>query len=129
MPTPTEFLTNLDDYGLWLAAVVAGLGALGWLGRKLWRAVRALHRRMTEIGREVDALHELAQRELTDSEDGDEHSTKDYARIAAGHALAIETLQHTVARNDRRLSALEGWREDLETRIEPLLELVQDNGG
>lgn len=128
MPTPTEVLANLDDYGLWLAAVVAGLGALGWLGRKLWRAVRALHRRMTEIGRKIDALDDLAQRELTEGEPG-ERSTKDYARIAAGHALAIETLEHKVGNNDRRLSALEGWREDLETRIEPLLELVQDNGG
>lgn len=109
MPTPTEILGNLDDYGLWLAAVAGGLGALGWLTRKGWRAVRALHRRLTEIGREVDALHELAQRELTEGEGG-ERSTKDYARIAAGHALAIEKLQHTDKDHEARLIALEAWR-------------------
>lgn len=116
MPTPAEVLGNLDDYGLWLAAVVAGLGALGWLTRKTWRAVRALHRRMTEIGREVDALHELAQRELTEGESGDP-STKDYARIAAGHALAIEKLQHTDRDHEARLASLEAWRRSLDPDV------------
>jgi hypothetical protein len=109
MPTPAEVLGNLDDYGLWLAAVVAGLSALAWLVRKTWRAARTLRHRMIEIGREVDALHDLAQRELTPGEDG-EKSTKDYARIAAGHALAIERLEQADKDHETRLRALEAWR-------------------
>ena len=35
------WLTHVDDIGLWLAAVVAGLTALGWMARKVWRAWRS----------------------------------------------------------------------------------------
>ena len=37
----TTWLTNVDDIGLWLAAVVAGLTALGWMARKVWQAWRS----------------------------------------------------------------------------------------
>ena len=113
MPAPTDILTNLDDYGAWVAAVVAGLGALGWLGRRTWRVCRAVRRRALELGRKIDALELVAVREL----DGDAGSTREHARQAAQIALALEDLQRRMANLEPlegRVTALEKWRQDVE---------------
>ena len=111
MPPPTEIIANLDDYGLWVAAVVAGATAVALVVRRAVRASVALHRRAKELGRKIDALDLIAARELTDGGD----STKALARQAAGIALAVEDLEHRVAaleeqELDRRVIALEEWR-------------------
>ncbi len=113
MPTPLEILGNLDGYGVWLAGVVGGLTALGWFLRKAWKGTRSAYARGHELARKIDALDVIARRELTDGEGGPA-STKDYARIAAGHALAIEKLEHADRTHEARLKSLEDWRELLE---------------
>ena len=114
MPSPSEVLANLDDYGTWVAAVVAGLVAVGWLMRRAYRAIRETLRRARELGRKIDALDVLASRELTYGDD----STKDLARQAAGIALAVESLEERVraleeANLAERVLRLEVWREAL----------------
>lgn len=109
-PPLSDVIANLDDYSAWLAAVVAGLVALGWLARKVWRAIREARRRALELGRKIDALDRVVVREL--SHGRGEVTTKDYARIAAGHATAIESLEQRATRVETRLDALERWRDD-----------------
>lgn len=106
MPPLREVLANLDGYSLWLAAVVAGLTALGWLLRKAVRAIRTGWHRATELARKLDALERVVTRELT-TEGSEDTTTKDYARLAAGHATAIEALEQRAIVHDRRLELLE----------------------
>lgn len=126
-------LANLDDYGLWLAAVVAGLTAVGWIVRKGYRASRDAIARAAELARKIDALDTLAQRELTHSGPDGWASTKDYARTAAGHALAIESLERTDRDHASRLQSLEDWRrdhvpwsEDVAAQVRRLLDALED---
>lgn len=109
MPPPSEILANLDGYGAWLAAVVGGLVALGWLLRKAYRGIRTFHRRATDLGRKIDALDKIVDRELTDGGD----SVKSLTRQSASIALAVEGLE-------RRVSALEEF--ELEVRVRRLEE-------
>lgn len=60
----SHLLTHLDDYGGWLAAVVAGLAALGWLIRRAFRIVSGTAHRAREVARKIDRLDELASLEL-----------------------------------------------------------------
>lgn len=87
------WLANLDDYGLWLAAVVAGLGALGWLVRHVVKILRATTARFKEIGRKIDTLEELAGYELNHNGGG---SIKD--RVAGIPVLAnkVHTLEQSL---------------------------------
>lgn len=109
MPPLSEILGNLDGYGTWLAAVVAGLVAAGWLLRKAYRGVRTFHRRATDLGRKIDALDKIVDRELTDGGD----SVKSLTRQSASIALAVEGLE-------RRVTALEEF--ELELRVRRLEE-------
>lgn len=54
------FLSQVDDGALWLAAVVAGLTALGWLLRKARRGYQALKPWVCRVGIVLD----LAEYEL-----------------------------------------------------------------
>jgi hypothetical protein len=107
VPSPLEAVTNLDDYGAWVAAVVAGLVAVGWIIKRVALAARGMHLRAKELGRKIDALDVLAARELTDPEGstaGD--STKSLARQAAGIALAVESLEQRMTAGETSLEAL-----------------------
>ena len=57
---PIDFLRQLDDGALWLAAVVAGLTAAGWLIRKSWRG----YRKLNEFLRKADVILDIAEYEL-----------------------------------------------------------------
>jgi hypothetical protein len=83
-------LSHLDVYGGWLAAVVAGLVALGWLLRHVSKVVRVTVARFKEIGRKIDTLEELAGYELNHNGGG---SIKD--RVAGIPVLAnkVHTLE------------------------------------
>lgn len=52
-------LTQLDDYGLWLAAVVAGLTAIGWLCRYLVRSYSKTYKWVKRAADRIDALDDL----------------------------------------------------------------------
>lgn len=56
----TTWLTHMDDVGLWLAAVVAGFTALGWIARKVWRVWRSARPWIEK----AKAVLELAEYEL-----------------------------------------------------------------
>ena len=117
MPPASEVLANLDDYALWIAAVVAGATAIALVVKRAAHAVVTTHRRVKDLGQKIDALDVLAARELTDGGD----STKALARQAAGIALAVEGLERRVTpleglptqleALDRRVTHLEEWRE------------------
>ena len=109
MPPLSEILANLDGYGAWIAAVVAGATALGFVIRKAWRGGRKVHLRAKELGRKIDTLDRIVDRELTDGGD----SVKSLTRQSASIALAVEGLE-------RRVTALEEF--ELETRVRRLEE-------
>ena len=70
-------VSHLDDGGLWLAAVVAGLTAAGWLLRKLRRG----YLRVKPWVRRVDIVLDLAEYELQHNHGG---SIKDAVSKIAG---------------------------------------------
>jgi len=70
-------LEHLDDGGLWLAAVVAGLTAVGWILRKLRRG----YLRVKPWVRRVDIVLDLAEYELQHNHGG---SIKDAVSKIAG---------------------------------------------
>jgi len=117
MPPLSEVLANLDDYSLWIAAVVAGATAVALVVRRTVRAGLSIHRRAKDLGRKIDALDVLAGRELTDGGD----STKALARQAAGIALAVEALEG-------RVRPLEGLPLALEELGERVLSLEEWRG-
>lgn len=88
------WLSHLDDYGGWLAAVVAGLAALGWLVKRIRRVVGETVKRAKEIGRKIDTLEELAGYELNHNGGG---SIKD--RVAGIPVLAnkVHSLELSLA--------------------------------
>jgi len=55
-----DVLGNIDDYAIWLTAVVGGLVALGWLGKR----ARAKFARMSELLVRIDVAVTLAEHEL-----------------------------------------------------------------
>lgn len=72
-----DLLAHLDDGGLWLAAVVAGLTALGWLLRKMWRGYRKLDAFM----KKADVVLDIAAYEMQHNGGG---SIKDAASKLPG---------------------------------------------
>ena len=70
-------IEHLDDGGLWLAAVVAGLTALGWILRKMRRG----YLRIKPWVRRVDIVLDLAEYELQHNHGG---SIKDAVSKIAG---------------------------------------------
>jgi len=87
-------LEHLDDGGLWLAAVVAGLTALGWILRKLRRG----YLRVKPWVRRVDIVLDLAEYELQHNHGGSikdavskiEGIERDVADLKAGDKLLRE---------------------------------------
>lgn len=61
---------QLDSLGLWLAAVVAGLTALGWLARKAYRGVRKAYKAGREFARRAHAVLEVAEYQLNNNGGG-----------------------------------------------------------
>lgn len=86
-------MSHLDEYGTYLAALVAGVVALGWIIRKMRRAVRAL-----------DAIERVVARELTHN-----------------HGTSMKDDVHGVARTlgliARRVDALEQRVTELDNHI------------
>lgn len=87
---------DLDEHSVYLAAIVAGLTALGWLLRKAWRGLLALRRFLREARRRFDALERLVIHELNPNSGS---SLKDaMARVEAkvtrveGRALMVHGL-------------------------------------
>lgn len=55
-----NFVTSLDNYSVWLTAVVAGLIAFAWISRRTWNGARRLRALFIRIDRVLDlAEHEL----------------------------------------------------------------------
>jgi hypothetical protein len=71
------FLSHLDDGGIWLAAVVGGMVALGWLARKTWRG----YRKLNDFLRKADVILDIAEYELQHNGGG---SIKDSVSKIAG---------------------------------------------
>lgn len=80
---------DLGDYGLALAGIVAGFGAIGWAGKN----IREGYKWALRLGRTVDALNDLAQYELNHNGGG---SIKD-------HAAKVPALVDKVDGIERRL--------------------------
>mgnify|MGYP006869255993 CR=1 FL=1 len=95
-----SWLNHVDDIGVWIAAVVAGLTALGWVGNRLRRAYRAAR---PWIDR-AKAVVELAEYELQHNGGG---SIKDaVAQIPVmNDRFAIHIVQAAV--RDDRLTKVE----------------------
>lgn len=84
---------TVRDSAIWIAAIAAGLAALGYV----FRLVRSLFRRIITIQRLVEA-------ELTHNHGS---SMKD---DVYGLAVSLGTIQRTLAAHDRRLAYLENPR-------------------
>lgn len=121
MTTWTEILRNLDSYSAWIAAVVAGLTAVGWLVRRTVRGLRTLIRRATELARKIDALEAVAQRELNPPP-GTEDTTKELARQAASVATALELLEARVGKLEEWRRTLEEWQRTVAGWLEAVTE-------
>lgn len=86
------WLARADDTGVWLAGVVAGIGALGWLARRIYRWA---HR----LARMVETVHDLASYELTPNGGG---SIKDrVGRLADADERTAEAINAIVDRVER----------------------------
>lgn len=107
-------LANLDDYGGWIAGVVAGLVAIGWLARRVARAIRATWHRAKEIGRKIDTLEELAGYELNSNGGG---SIKD--RVAK-----IPELERRSESHDRNLRGIRAEQSAARDRLGALEQAV-----
>jgi hypothetical protein len=83
-------LGAIGDYGLALAGIVAGFGALGWAVKK----TRQVFRWANRLTRTIDALNDLAQYELNHNGGG---SIKD-------HAAKVPALVEKVDAIDGRLT-------------------------
>lgn len=92
---------------VWVASIVAGLGALGWLGKKTIAAARWL----VQLGRKLDKLADLANYELAHNGG---MSIKDAAALIRPMKKALDEHLETSARIgaefEARLDALEGQR-------------------
>ena len=85
---------TVQNWAVWLAAVVAGLGALGWLGKKTWVGIRWLRR----FARKADALLDIADYELNPNGGG---SIKDrIARIPGLEQGLDEHLEQSRQRDE-----------------------------
>lgn len=96
-------LAHLDDYAGWLAAVVAGLAALGWLGRRVWRIGREVVRRAKEVARKIDTLEELAGYELNPNGGG---SIKDRVGKIPALEETVRELSNKYESHDRNLRGI-----------------------
>jgi hypothetical protein len=91
-----DVLAHLDDYGLYVAGVVAGLTALGFL----LKGARRLIRWAVGLGRTIDALNDLAQYELRPNHGG---SLKDHAAQVPPLVGRVDALAEQVAGQRRIL--------------------------
>lgn len=98
-------LTHLDVYGGWLAAVVGGLVALGWLVKRVVRVVRVTWARCKEIARKIDTLEELAGYELNSNGGG---SIKDRVGKIPALEASVADLTTASGNHTERLGSLEG---------------------
>jgi hypothetical protein len=81
-----DVITHLDDGSLWLAAVVSGLVALGWLVRKAWRG----YRKLDDFLRKADVILDIASYELQHNGGG---SIKDGASQIPGLVRDVAELK------------------------------------
>lgn len=97
----------VSDWAVWLAAVVAGLTALGWLTRKTWRFIKKARAKARALGEKFDTLVELIDHEmkpnsgasLRDAIDRTEKSSAGTAKALAEHITASES-ERADLRND-----------------------------
>lgn len=61
---------QLDEYGLWLAAVAGGMTALGWLTKKAFNGGRRAFRWARAFVRKMDALGDVAHYQLNNNGGG-----------------------------------------------------------
>lgn len=95
IPLPTDDLSAVERWAVFLAALAAGLGAVAYLVRTLRRAycrIRDWVRRGLE---RADALERLVQHELNPNSGQSLHDT-------------VHRLDEVVAENSERLDAVEG---------------------
>ena len=110
-------LSQLDDYGLWLAAVVGGLGALGWLGRRVYRIARTIIERAHDVARKIDTLDALAGYELKANGGG---SIKDRVGKIPSLEAAVADLTAQAASHERNLRGIRADQRDTKAKVEEL---------
>lgn len=94
---PDLSIAGLDDWGLWLAGVAAGLTALVVFFRAIrWvvRLVRRIVQWAVLVAQEISELHELAQYELRPNGGG---SIKDHAAQVPALVGRVDVLAEQVA--------------------------------
>lgn len=105
MPVVIEPPPHVQEWALWLAAVVAGLTALGWLWTRLRRVVRRLVRWWRAVERRFDALEALVQHELNPNTGT---SMKDaLGRVEAAQREHLQDAATAFGEINQRLAVLE----------------------
>lgn len=92
-----DVVANLDDYSVWLVAVVGGLGALGWLARK---AVKGF-RQARHFLRKIDSLLDLADHQLKNN--GGSSLFDKVEKTAENVEHVVERVNDLTERFDRHL--------------------------
>ena len=112
-----DIIANADNWGLWIAGVVAGLTALGFLLRGLRRGIRWI----LNLGRTLDALNDLAQYELRPNHGG---SIKDHAAQVPPLVQRVNELAEQVAGQrdilDNHLTASTSEQQSMWSAIEAI---------
>lgn len=73
VPLPTSDLSALERWAVFVAAIAAGMVALGAIGKRIRSAWRRLARWVREFIRRADALDKLVQHELHPNHGGSLH--------------------------------------------------------
>lgn len=83
IPLPTSDLSAVERWAVFLAAIAAGVVALGALARRVRSAYRRVKGWVREAVRRADALDKLVQHELQPNSGGSLHDTvhKNSARL------------------------------------------------
>jgi len=100
-------IEQLDAYGLWLAAVVAGLTALGWLCKKAYKGVTSAYKGGRALVRRIDALADIAEYQLNNNGGGSMLDKIERSERATDHLTGTVTeLAGVVDRLDAKVDSL-----------------------
>ncbi len=100
-------LANLDDYGVWIAAVVGGLVALGWLAKKTRQGIREIRHFTNDIRKVLRvADHQLTNNggtSLLDKVDRIERNLDAVTEVVDGLAERFDDHLTTLAEANRAM--------------------------
>jgi hypothetical protein len=125
MPVVIEPPAHVQEWALWLAAVVAGLTAVGWLWSRLVRAARRVRRWWRAAERRFDALEALVQHELNPNTGT---SMKDaLGRVEAAQHKHLQEAAEAFSSINGRLAVLEAvgtTQAEAQAHLWPAIEAV-----